>query len=330
MATPYLGEIRLFSFPDAPSGWAPCNGQILPISGNQALFSLLGTTYGGNGQTTFALPDLQGRVPIHVGTANLLGASGGQAAVTLTVAQLPAHQHQAYASANSATAADPGNAYWAASGQPGYAPPGSGGGISLDPGAIQPVGAGQAHQNMAPYLTLTFCIATTGVFPPRPLTPGYQHARSIHRGDPPLRLRVPADRLGRLQRPAPVDRPEHGPLLAAGGQLRRRRGDHLRPARPPRAGGDPGGPGGRPVELRTRADRGGGRRHPHRRPTAGSHPRGDGVERRRHAGQPRGRPLVGPHGRARVEGLCHQPPVPRRRWPPRPSGRPGAARPTPT
>ena len=165
MATPYLGEIRLFSFNVPPSGWAACNGQTLSISGNQALFSLLGTTYGGDGQSTFALPDLGGRVPVCVGNGYVLGAAGGQASVPLTVAQLPAHQHQAYASSNSATAADPGNAYWAASSSPAYAPLGSG--VTLDPGAIQAVGAGQAHQNMAPYLTVNFCIATTGVYPPR-------------------------------------------------------------------------------------------------------------------------------------------------------------------
>jgi microcystin-dependent protein len=158
------------SFNYAPVGWAQCNGQFLPINQNQALFSLLGTTYGGNGQTTFALPDLRGRVPLHDGNGHTLGQNAGEQAHTLTLNELPAHLHDfssntcvASASAN-ATVGPPTNNYWANTGKTNY----STGGVSLgamSPQAVGNVGGSQAHQNMQPYLVLNFCIALTGIFP---------------------------------------------------------------------------------------------------------------------------------------------------------------------
>jgi microcystin-dependent protein len=161
MAEPFLSEIRLMSFGFAPNGWALCNGQFLPINQNQALFSLLGTTYGGNGQTTFALPDLRGRVPIHFGSGHSLGEQGGEQAHTLSINELAAHSH-APAASTAATTPDPAGAVWA---DPGKAAYGNGGAYALDPAAIGSVGGSQAHLNMQPYLTLSFCIALQGIFP---------------------------------------------------------------------------------------------------------------------------------------------------------------------
>jgi len=167
---PFLSEIRIFSFNYPPRGWALCNGQFLPINQNQALFSLLGTTYGGNGQTTFALPDLRGNVPLHMGSGHTLGERAGQQAHTLTMSEMPAHPHDfssntcvQSASAN-ATAGIPTSNYWANSGRAAY----STGGVSLgamNPAAVTNVGGSQPHQNMQPYLVLSFCIALTGIFP---------------------------------------------------------------------------------------------------------------------------------------------------------------------
>ena len=162
MAEPFLGEIRLMSFDFAPKGWAPCNGQFLPINQNQALFSLLGTTFGGNGQTTFALPDLRGRTPIHVGAGHTLGQLGGEQAHTLSVAELPTHVHQLQAATANSDSNVPGTR------NPGstanlYGPPT--GLTSLTPTTVTSTGGGQAHLNMQPFLTLTFCIALQGIFP---------------------------------------------------------------------------------------------------------------------------------------------------------------------
>ena len=162
MAEPFLSEIRIMSFNFAPQGWAMCNGQLLPINQNQALFSLLGTTYGGNGQTTFGLPDLRGRVPIHVGGGHTLGERAGEQAHTLSIAELPTHVHVAMAQpalgtqlpAANALLAQASNVYRTADNL-----------ISLNPGTIANVGWSQAHQNMQPFLTLTFCIALQGIFP---------------------------------------------------------------------------------------------------------------------------------------------------------------------
>jgi microcystin-dependent protein len=164
MAEPFLSEIRIMSFGFAPRGWALCNGQLLPINQNQALFSLLGTTYGGNGQTTFALPNLQGRTPIHMGNGHVLGEAGGEQAHSLSISEMPTHTHIANAStANGSTNFANGNILAAAGNL--YAAPNSL--TTLNPTSITNVGGSQAHQNMQPFLTLTFCIALQGIFPSR-------------------------------------------------------------------------------------------------------------------------------------------------------------------
>ncbi|MEP9360241.1 tail fiber protein [Sphingomonas sp. KR3-1] len=157
------------SFNFAPKNWVMCNGQFLPINQNQALFSLLGTTYGGNGQTTFALPDLRGRVPIHVGNGYTLGQTGGEAAHTLSINEMPTHTHFVQASnavgdkvnpnfggTGYVLAAEPGNTY-----ATGFTP----NAVALNAGTVASNGGGQAHENMQPYLTLTYCIALVGIFP---------------------------------------------------------------------------------------------------------------------------------------------------------------------
>jgi microcystin-dependent protein len=164
MAEPFLSEIRIMSFGFAPRGWALCNGQLLPINQNQALFSLLGTTYGGNGQTNFALPNLQGRTPIHTGNGHLLGEVGGEQAHTLSISEMPTHTHLANAStANGDTNFANGNVLAAAANL--YAAPSNL--TTLNPTSVANVGGSQAHLNMQPFLTLTFCIALQGIFPSR-------------------------------------------------------------------------------------------------------------------------------------------------------------------
>lgn len=163
MAEPFLSEVRIFSFGFAPVGWAQCNGQLLPINQNQALFSLLGTTYGGDGRVNFALPDLRGRVPMHVGSGHILGERGGEQAHTLSISELPAHTHQARASANGPTVTPPTNNFWASN--TGFAPYGSTADIAMSPLTISNIGGSQAHLNMSPYLTLNCCIALQGIFP---------------------------------------------------------------------------------------------------------------------------------------------------------------------
>ena len=150
-----------FNYP--PREWALCNGQLLPINQNQALFSLLGTTFGGNGQTTFALPDLRARVPIHVGAGHTLGERGGEQAHTLSIAELPEHAHVVRASsAGSGRSATPNNNFL---GGANNAYRSTGPLTSLRADTLENVGGSQAHQNMQPYLTLSFCIALTGIFP---------------------------------------------------------------------------------------------------------------------------------------------------------------------
>jgi microcystin-dependent protein len=162
MAEPFLAEIRIVSFNFAPKGWAFCNGQVLAIQQNQALFSLLGTTYGGNGTTNFALPNLQARIPIHEGGGFTLGQAGGEQAHTLVAAEMPQHTHQAVASSNTANQGGPTNNYWANGGQPAYASSANG---QMAAGAVSTVGGSQPHENMPPYLVLNFCIALVGIFP---------------------------------------------------------------------------------------------------------------------------------------------------------------------
>ena len=164
MAEPFLSEIRLMSFNFAPQGWALCNGQLLPINQNQALFSLLGTTFGGNGQTTFALPDLRGQTPIHVGQGHVLGEKGGVQAVTLSISQLPTHVHVANASNNTGSDQVPANNLLANS-----APNTLYGPVqnltALRASTVGNVGGSQAHLNMQPFLTINFSIALQGIFP---------------------------------------------------------------------------------------------------------------------------------------------------------------------
>jgi microcystin-dependent protein len=178
MSSPYIGEIRMFAGNFAPVGWAFCNGALIPIDQNDALFNLIGTTYGGDGQTTFALPNLQSRVPVHVGPGFALGQSGGAESVTLTTQQIPAHNHTFLPNSGGATAnaqaTPPGNSL-ADENLPAppsprpftYAPfvsndPNQ---RSLGPSAIGPAGGSQPHDNMIPFLVINFIISLFGVFP---------------------------------------------------------------------------------------------------------------------------------------------------------------------
>src|SRR5258705_5111502 len=162
MAEPFLSEIRIMSFGFPPKGWALCDGQLLPINQNQALFSLLGTTYGGDGRVNFALPNLQGNAPMHVGNGLLLGQKGGEQAHTLSISELPAHNHTAIASsANSTVPTTAGSILGAANNV--YGSPANL--TSLQPPTITTVGGSQAHLNMQPFLVLNFCIALHGIFP---------------------------------------------------------------------------------------------------------------------------------------------------------------------
>lgn len=163
MAEPFLSEIRIFSFNFPPKGWAFCNGQLLPINQNQALFALLGTTYGGNGQTNFALPNLQGQVPIHTGSGHTLGERAGSSSVTLTQQQMPQHIHFAQASSTAGDVPTGTGNVLAASDVQIYAPVGSL--TTIQPGSISNMGGSQAHTNMMPYMVLNFCIALQGIFP---------------------------------------------------------------------------------------------------------------------------------------------------------------------
>lgn len=164
MAEPFLSEIRLMSFVFAPKGWALCNGQLLPINQNQALFSLLGTTFGGDGRVNFALPDLRGRTPIHVGAGHTLGERGGEQAHTLSISEIPTHTHALFASNNNSTTDTPGTGV--VMGQATidmYRSPTNL--VAMEPASVSNVGGGQSHLNMQPFLTLSFCIALQGIFP---------------------------------------------------------------------------------------------------------------------------------------------------------------------
>jgi microcystin-dependent protein len=164
MAEPFLSEIRVMSFNFPPRGWAFCNGQILPINQNQALFSLLGTTYGGNGLTNFALPDLQGRVPLHRGAGHTLGETAGEYAHTLTTAELPPHTHVLTACSQGGNLPTPaGNVLASTAPNPLYGP--AKGQVALAAGTVAGTGGSQAHANTQPFLALSFCIALVGIFP---------------------------------------------------------------------------------------------------------------------------------------------------------------------
>lgn len=169
MADPFVAEIRIFPFNFAPKGWAWCDGQLLPLSQNTALFSLLGTTYGGNGKSNFALPDLQGRAPMHPGqgpglSLHDLGETGGSETVTLLESEIPAHSHQVRGIGAFADQPSPqGNTWGRTAANPYVSAPNG----QMSPNALAPAGGDQPHNNMQPYLTFYFCIALQGVFPPR-------------------------------------------------------------------------------------------------------------------------------------------------------------------
>ena len=164
MAEPFLSEIRIFSFGFAPQGWALCNGQLLPINQNQALFSLLGTTYGGDGRVNFALPDLRGRVPIHEGSGHTLGERAGEQSHTISINELPAHAHAINTINGTADQQYPTTTtHWASGGS--FAGFHQTANNAMDPNTILPVGGSQAHLNMQPFLTLNFSIALQGIFP---------------------------------------------------------------------------------------------------------------------------------------------------------------------
>jgi len=170
MADPFVAEIRIFPFAFAPKGWAQCDGQLVPLGQNTALFALLGTTYGGNGQSNFALPDLRGSAPMHPDqNLHFLGERGGTETVVLGASEIPAHTHALNASSLVATDNDPDVSGVLAAPPPGatayHDGPVTG---ALSPAALAPAGSNTAHDNMQPYLTLSFCIALQGVFPPRP------------------------------------------------------------------------------------------------------------------------------------------------------------------
>ena len=163
MAEPFLSEIRIMSFVFAPKGWALCNGQLLPINQNQGLFSLLGTTFGGDGQVNFALPDLRGRAPIHVGSDHNLGERGGEQAHTVSIGEMPAHIHVAHASSGTGTQLIPAANLLAVANLPMYRTPDAL--TAMSPVTVGNTGGSQAHLNMQPFLTLNFCIALQGIFP---------------------------------------------------------------------------------------------------------------------------------------------------------------------
>jgi microcystin-dependent protein len=163
MSSPFIGEIRMFGGNFAPAGWAFCDGSLLPISQNDALFNLIGTTYGGDGVNTFALPDLRSRVPVHQGPGFALAQSGGAETVTLTVNQIPAHSHVPQAKSTQGSQPSPANNVWALSSGNQYsnlAPS-----VSMAPGAMGQTGGSQPHDNMAPFLAINFILSLFGIFP---------------------------------------------------------------------------------------------------------------------------------------------------------------------
>jgi microcystin-dependent protein len=164
MAEPFLAEIRIMSFNFAPKGWAMCNGQLLPINQNQALFALLGTTYGGDGRVNFALPDLRSNVPIHFGNGFTLGEKGGEQAHTLKMQEMPQHIHFGQVQTVNATTGNPADNFLA--GVPTFAYRNNVSNVTpLIAGSVTNFGGSQPHNNLQPYLTLTFCIALQGIFP---------------------------------------------------------------------------------------------------------------------------------------------------------------------
>jgi microcystin-dependent protein len=165
MSEPFLSEIKMMSFGFPPKGWAMCNGQLLPINQNQALFALLGTTYGGDGRVNFGLPNLQGRTPIHLGSGYALGQIGGEQAHTLSISEIPTHTHTASAANVAPSSNAPSNARMISQSQGANLYSAASNLQAMAPAALANVGGSQAHENNQPYLTLNFCIALTGIFP---------------------------------------------------------------------------------------------------------------------------------------------------------------------
>ncbi len=167
MSSPFIGEIRMFAGNFAPVGWAFCNGALMDIAQNDALFNLIGTTYGGDGQTTFALPDLQSRVPVHVGPGFALGQSGGVESVTLTTSQIPAHSHvpQSFSNAQGGNQNAPTNGVWASSTTGSVYVSGTAPTNAMSTDAIDPSGGSQPHDNMVPFLVVNFILSLFGIFP---------------------------------------------------------------------------------------------------------------------------------------------------------------------
>lgn len=165
MAEPFLSEIRIMSFGFAPKGWALCDGQLLPINQNQALFSLLGTTYGGDGRVNFGLPNLQGRVPMHMGSGHTLGERGGEQGHTLSISEIPTHVHVVNATSVAATANTPNNTLLPAQSTAASLYAAASNLQAMAPNAVANVGGSQAHLNMQPFLVLNFSIALQGIFP---------------------------------------------------------------------------------------------------------------------------------------------------------------------
>jgi microcystin-dependent protein len=165
MSSPYIGEIRMFGGNFAPVGWAFCEGQLIPISENPTLFALIGTTYGGDGQTTFALPDLRGRLPMHQGPGFAIGQRAGTETETLTTSQIPAHVHQAVCSAGSGDSGTPVGKFWSTDPAGNTAAYNESGGSKMATGALGTVGGSQPHTNLSPYLCVSFIISLFGIFP---------------------------------------------------------------------------------------------------------------------------------------------------------------------
>jgi microcystin-dependent protein len=169
MAQPYVGEIRMFAGNFAPNGWMFCSGQLLPISENETLFQLIGTTYGGDGESTFALPNMQSRIPLHQGNGFILAETGGEEEITLTVNQIPAHSHPTVAAAASGTSASPQGNVLASWADTPYAPmpdaPAPDSSVALAPTAVVAAGGSQPHNNMPPFLAVNFIISLFGIFP---------------------------------------------------------------------------------------------------------------------------------------------------------------------
>jgi len=165
MSSPFIGEIRMFGGNFAPAGWAFCNGALMPIAENDALFQLIGTTYGGDGQTTFALPDLQSRIPIHVGPGFVLAQTGGTETVTLSTNQIPAHSHVPQANSAPGTQTGPGNGIWASTSPSLNQYSNNAPSLNMDPAAIGQTGGSQPHDNMVPFLAINFILSLFGIFP---------------------------------------------------------------------------------------------------------------------------------------------------------------------